>query len=430
MGRLGRLRDSLVNDRSVFVAVNVAVNILFLLRSYVTMRSLTYSDLGLVALLQTIILLVSALQLGVINGAYRLVCSEDEQGVRTVNDFVYAFICALASVLFVGGAVAALLSGDRDYALVTLLAIFAGILTILKNWMTNFLIAKVMLQSVNRVSAVSALVSILPLVYVRSSPLLICLGSIILQPLVFVACVIVFLPSLRPRALRWSTPVFRRVMAAGFIVFLTSVFLVANAQIERWSILSYLGTDGLGRFYLALVFLNLYTLVPTSLDAIYLPKLVQSYSRNDYARMRLDMRRFFQVLTAYSATAAICVWLMAPPFLKALLPKYLDDLEYVYLVLPGVVVFGLTAPFAMVFNILMRYRYYFYAYGLGTLATAALLGGYIYNTDTITLRALSIIKTVVYLAMGTVIILGYIVSSREQPGLRFTPFQIKSPSPT
>ncbi len=416
-----RLRwpGSLINDRTVFVVVNVAVNLLFLLRSYVTMRTLTYSDLGLVALLQTIILLVSALQLGVVNGGYRLVCSEDAEGVRTVNDFVYTFVCALAVVMFAAGAVAALWSGDRDYEVVTFLAIFAGLLTILKNWTTNFLIAKVMLPAVNRVNFLSAVVSIVPLIYVRSSPLLICLGSIILQPLAFVACVLVFLPELRPTALRWSLPVFKRIMAAGFIVFLTSVFLVANTQIERWSILSYLGTDGLGRFYLALVFLNLYTLVPTSLDAIYLPKLVQSYGKHDYARMRHDMRRFLGVLMAYSVAAVLCVWLLAPPFLDALLPKYLNDLEYVYLVLPGVVLFGLTGPFAMVFNVLMRYRFYFYAYGLGTLATAALLAGYIYSTDTITLRAVSIIKTVVYLAMGAVIIAGYLASSREQPGLRF-----------
>jgi hypothetical protein len=34
------LKNALINDRSFFVLVNVAVNLLFLIRSYVTMRTL------------------------------------------------------------------------------------------------------------------------------------------------------------------------------------------------------------------------------------------------------------------------------------------------------------------------------------------------------------------------------------------------------
>ena len=233
-----------------------------------------------------------------------------------------------------------------------------------------------------------------------------------------------------PDGLGLSYSLLKKIMSAGFVVFLTSVFLVANSQIERWSILSYLGTDGLGRFYLALVFLNLYTLVPTSLDAIYLPRLVQSYGVRDYARMRSDMRRFLQVLVIYSATAVVCVLLIAPGFLGALLPRYLGDLRYVYLLLPGVVLFGLTAPFAMVFNVLIEYRYYFYAYGLGTAATAALLGGYIYDAGSVSLTAVSIIKSIVYVVMGAVIVAGYVVSARGQPAFRFVPLRVKGASVT
>ncbi len=421
-----RLRRSLfINDRTIFIVINVAVNLVVLVRSYITMRSLAYSDLGLVALLQTIILLVSSLQLGVINGAYRLVCSESADGARAVNDFVYTFVCGLAAVLFAAGAIAAVISGDRDYKTIIFLGIFAGVLTILKNWMTNFLIAKVMLPSVNFLNLISALASIVPLAYVDSSPLLMCLGSIVLQPLVFVVHVLIFRSGLRPAGWGWSQGLFKKILSAGFVVFLTGMFLVVNGQIERWSILSYLGTAGLGRFYLALVFLNLYTLVPTSLDAIYLPKLVQSYTALDYARLKIDMRRFFQLLVIYSAATAIGVSFIARPFLNAFLPKYTNDLEFVYLVLPGVALFGLTAPFAMVFNVLIQYRYYFYAYGLGTIATAMLIGGYTYSMGSISLAAVSIIKSLVYLAMGAVIMTGYAMSLRAQPAFRFAPFQIR-----
>lgn len=80
---------SLVNERTSFVLVNVVVNMAFLLRSYVSMRVLDYQDLGLAVLLQTIILLVSALQFGVINGGYRLLCSETGEAATQINNLVY-----------------------------------------------------------------------------------------------------------------------------------------------------------------------------------------------------------------------------------------------------------------------------------------------------------------------------------------------------
>ena len=79
---------SLINERTSFVLVNVVVNMAFLLRSYVSMRVLGYQDLGLAALLQTIILLVSALQFGVINGGYR--CCAPNRVARSHPEFRFA----------------------------------------------------------------------------------------------------------------------------------------------------------------------------------------------------------------------------------------------------------------------------------------------------------------------------------------------------
>jgi O-antigen/teichoic acid export membrane protein len=417
---------TLRNDRALFVVVSVAVNLLFILRSYITMRVLGFAELGLTALLQTIVLLVAALQFGVVNGAYRLACSEPPEVTHRVNNLVYTFTAALAVPAFVAALIAVVWSGGHQlgWTAVVLLGVATGLFTILRTWITNYMIARVMLPTLNLLNVVSAAVSLAPLALVGFWPLPMCLLAIVLQPVVFVVHALLAQPQLRPTAPEASRPLFRRIMAAGFVVFLTSVFLVANAQIERWSTLTYLGLNGLGHFYLALLFLNLYTLVPTSLDAIYLPKLVQAHTAGDPLRVRADMGRFFRVLLAYSAAVVVAVFGLAPVILGALLPKYLPDLRYVYLLLPGVVLFGLTAPFAMVFNILIRYRFYFIAYGLGTVLTAALLGGYVLATGSLSLTALSIIKSVVFVAMGAIILVGYVALSRGHPAFRFAPFRL------
>lgn len=421
-----RSARSLLDERTSFVLVNIVVNMAFLLRSYVSMRVLDYQDLGLAALLQTIMLLVSALQFGVINGGYRLLCSETGEGARQINNLVYTFVGALTLVLLaISGISAALFPGDGGVALVTFLGIVAGILTLARNWITNQLIATVMLRRLNQVNMLSALVSLAPLALVSRAPLLICLGSIVLQPLMFVIGLLVIEPGLRPS--RWvvSAPLFRRILAAGFVVFLTGVFLTINSQIERWSIVSCIGVAGLGHYYLALLFLNLYNLVPTSLGAVFLPKLVQTHMHQDRAGVQQQLRAFLRVTLYYSAAVMLCVWPLAAPLTALLLPQYLPDLRYVYLLTPGVLIFGLSNPLAIVFNVLIQYRFYFYAYGLGTVATAGLVGLYILSSGTINLDVLSVIKSAVNVLMAVIITAGYLVIARNHPEFRFALFSRK-----
>jgi O-antigen/teichoic acid export membrane protein len=418
-----------LDDRAIFVVVNVAVNFFIIIRSYVTMKVLGYSDLGLVALLQTIILLVGVMQFGVLNGAYRLVCSAGEPEARRVNDLVYTFTCALAALLFAGCALATVLSFySHSYVPIVFFGLLGGILTILKNWTTNYLIAKVMLGSLNLINFVSAFVSIVPLAFVKLNPLLMCLSSLLIQPLAFVAYVLVRNKGLRPTAIFWSGVLLNKIIAAGFVVFLTGMFLAANSQIERWWIISYLGVDGLGRFYLALLFLNLYSLVPWSLDAIFLPRLVQSFVASDHAQMRADLSKFFWLTATYAAAVVACVMLLGRESVEALLPTHIADLEYVYLVMPGVVFLGLTAPFAIVFNVLIQYRYFFYGYGLGTVVTAALLASYAYSTGSIALTAVAVIRSVASVVTGAIVFIGYILVSRAQPAFRFVPFRVSGRS--
>ncbi len=310
----------------------------------------------------------------------------------------------------------------RGVALMTLLGIFAGIPTILRNWMTNQLIATVRLRKLNQINMLSALVSLAPLLLVSHAPLSICLASIVLQPLVFVVYLLVIEPGLRPTGWSLSAPLFRRILAAGFVIFLTGIFLTVNSQIERWSIVSCIGVAGLGRYYLALLFLNLYNLVPTSLGAVFLPKLVQTHMQQDRVGMQQELRTYFRVTFYYSAAVMLCVWPLAGPVIALLLPKYLPDLRYVYLLTPGVLIFGLSNPLMIAFNVLIKYRYYFYAYGLGTVATGVLVGLYILITGTIDLDALSMIKSAVYVLMAMIITAGYLVIARTHPEFRLELF--------
>ena len=71
------------------------------------------------------------------------------------------------------------------------------------------------------------------------------------------------------------------------------------------------------------------------------------------------MRHFVLVESGYCAVAAFAVAVLARPVTAFVLPRYLPDLHYIYLITPGLILFTLSGPFAMIFNVLL----YFWAAG-------------------------------------------------------------------
>lgn len=411
-GRLGRLLTSGV---STFVVVNVLANLLFLVRSYVSMRVLDHEQLGVVALLQTLILLISTLQFGMVNGGYRLLCSEGEAQSARINDLVFTFTGALGlgctAIL-----VCALPFLESGRIMLTAgLGVTAGVATLLRNWLANHLIAKVKLPRFNSVTVWCAFISMAPLAFIPLAPLPACLASVALQPLAFIAIVLWTEPTLRPHALAWPKALVRQVMAAGFAVFLTALFVQLNQQIERWYILQYLGLAALGHLYLMLLYMNLFQIVPTSLDSLFLPRLVRAQVSGDAAASRREMRNFLLMEAGYSAAAVLVTALLAAPLLRLLLPRYLEDLPYIWLFMPGLVLFTLASPLAVVFNVLIRYRAYYVAYGLGSLLTASVFLSYMATGRALDLTGIVVLKACVYGLMAVCLVWGWERVTRGNP---------------
>jgi O-antigen/teichoic acid export membrane protein len=417
------LRSALTSSFSTFIAVNVGANLLFLARSYVAMRVLDHEQLGVMALMQTLMLLIATLQFGVINGGYRLLCSEGEQSSSRINDLVFTFIGALTAVSVVIVACALPFTTSARIALVVALGVLGGTSTLLRNWLANHLIAKVKLPRFNTATIWSAVLSLMALGLVPAAPLAACLVSVAIQPVAFVVLVLILEPALRPRTLQWPQPLVREVMAAGFTIFLTALLLQANQQIERWYIINFLGLASLGHLYLSILYTNLFQIVPTTFDSLFLSRVVTAHMNNRPAKVRREMRRFFLAVIAYCIIAAAATWLFAEPLLKAFLPRYIEDLGYVWLFFPGLLLFTLAGPFATTFNVLIRYKTYFYAYGLSTVVTAAVFALSALTGRLLDLAEVTLLKSIVYTLMAGSLLMGYVLISRSNMEFRFNPFR-------
>lgn len=410
-------------DRPMFVIISLVVNLMLVVRSYVTMQVLDYRELGLAALLQSIVLLIGVLQFGFLNGGYRLLCSAEEAEARRINNLVFTFIGGLSVLALAVVAGSAPFFPDGSAKLVAALGVLGGVATLGRTWMMNHMIALEALPRLNRINLASGVASVAALVFIPVDPLVACLAAVVAQPVVFVATAALLDRKLLPTRIEASPLLIRSVLNAGFMMFLMGVFLQLNMQIERWYVTAFLGLDVLGHLYLAILFVTLFQMVPVSLDQIFLPSIVRAHAADDVPAARRGMHQFFLVELAYCVVAALAVGLLARPVVEAILPVYTHDLRYLYLLMPGLILLTLSGPFGLAFNVLIRYRYYFVAYGGGTAVTALIFLYAATSDGSLSLDMVIVVRSAVYALMAVVVGVGYLILTRQEPGLRFNPLR-------
>jgi O-antigen/teichoic acid export membrane protein len=411
--------NALRSQQAAFLVTNVAANFIFIARSYVTMRELDYRELGIVTVMQAIMLLVGTLQFGVLNGGYRLLCSADDEDGKAINNVAYACfgIITLASLLI------ALLSDQflapGVAAWVTVAGVAGGALTLVRSWINNQMIAKQQLALLNQVTMWSAVLSLLPLLALDVHPLAMCILSIVIQPALFTLFVLVAGPQYRPQSLSLDKAILQRIFVAGFFIFLSGMSVQVNAQLERWYVARYLGLDALGHLYLALLVVNLFSIVPNALQSVQMPRIVQAWDQQNSAGVQRGMRQLLLLNLGYCLIAGIALAFLAEPLVRLFLPKYVPDLHYVYLIVPGLALYTICSAVAVIFNVLIRYRTYNIGFGVGTLITVAAFSltpiwGVVLSLEDVTLT-----KSVAYGLTGLIFLWGFWIVSREHRPFRF-----------
>lgn len=413
-----RLMRTAGDARTLYVVISMAVNLLFLARSYVFMLVLDYRGLGLVTVLLSIVMLLGILQFGVLNGGYRLLLSDPEEERGRIVGFVYTFIALLGvAAVAVSLAVLPFVDKPEDGAMAILGAI-GGTATLVRTWQTNQMIAAGRLACLNAINFTSATVSLGLLAFVQVDALFFCMASIVAQPVFFALAAWIMDPLGRPRQFGLGAPLAKRIMAAGFIIFAAGILLQVNIQLERWYVLSWLGVEPLGHLFLAIMAFTLIQLVPTSLDAIFLPSAVRAHSDGDFAALKKTMRRYLGLLLGHAMVAGAAIWILGEPILQLLAPRYVPDLAYVYIVAPGALLLSVSSAFALAFSVLLRFRPLLIAYGVGTVVLALAFAWFAAISTPLTLVEVSAVRSVGMALTALLVIAGWWTSTRDAPEFR------------
>lgn len=402
---------ALMNSRHTFVAIGLAVNGLALGRGVIFMFALDFADLGFVALVQAAITFVGMLHFGVLNGGYRLLCHAGPRTRQRLVDLAYTGFATITAGLSLAGLALAWALGDLVIAQIAAFSVLGGVATLMRSWMMNEMVAGQRLSAANAINASSTALSMAPLLWLISpnpplSPALIAVSAIVAQPLIFAVLAFASGAVLRPRAWATSRWLGRIVMRAGFSLFAAGLALQMIPLLERAYVSRILGLEALGHLYLAFLFVTLFQMVPNLVQQVYLAPVVERWRAGDAAAIRQELRRLLWVLIAYCGAVTAALALVAQPLVTLILPQHAADLRWVYALAPGLMVFALSGPFSLSYNVMIEYRWYLIAYFGGAAITTIVFLGALVSDRTLSLDEVVGLRSVMFALMGITLMVG------------------------
>lgn len=343
-----------------FIAINVFVAFLGFIRSFAFMKFFDFSELGLITLINTSVMLVGFFQLGLINGAYRIVALQESESNVKVNNVIFSYFTLLFFALIVISSIGFILSLFTDLSLV-LLVISIGILTLITNWLTNSLIGSREYGKLNAANFLSAFASLLCLVLAYFYGLWGAIISLLIQPLLFILITFLTNKITIPTKFDIDFKYIRYILNFGFIPFLSGIFVLIYAQIERWSINFFLGSEALGKMYMVFLVATLWVLVPSSILNLFFPKAIKFYSDNDLTNFNKIIRKNAIVTLIYCIVVSLLIIVLLQPIVSFIFPKHQSFVFLVVIGLPGLIFRTLSDPIALYLNSIVKLKPIFWS---------------------------------------------------------------------
>jgi O-antigen/teichoic acid export membrane protein len=404
---LADIRNLLFDHRMRYVVANILITCLTFSRNLVFMRRLGLEDLGQVALAQTLVMLVSFLQFGLINGGYRIYASRNRQENEKVNNIIFTYIMAIALLMILvimAGGHASVRIGVRSETLYFGFA--TGLATLASTWLNNCLIADGELGLSNRINIAAAGLSLGLVILPGTAKIDFALWSLFLQPFSMVSMTLVAHKLARPTGVRFSTQTLKQILSLGVIPFIAGIMALLNFQVERWSITSVMGPEYLGRFYLVIIYHTVFTMVPASLLNIYYPNAIREYEEKHYSGFRTILKKHSISLLQYIVLAIVCTGLLMKVTIAAILPKFAGATHLVYLALPGLIVLTLSDVIALYYNSIKKLSPLLY-YGFSGLVLYIVFLGMLRAMNAFSLESVVIARSIAAIISGSILFLLY-----------------------
>lgn len=382
-----------INVKVAYVVINILVGCIGFLTAFVFMTYFDFTELGIITLLKTTIMLVSLFQMGLLNGGYRIYSLGDTKENVNINNTINTYFLILTSALFLYIAASYIFDFEINYIYVVIGGL-TGVTTLSKNWITNMLIAKSQLRDLNELNVITNALVILLLLLVPPFKLLGAIIVIVLPPLLFITIALAKFKDLRPKALSFKMKHIKIILISGFIPFLAGILDQVNIQLQNWSIKWVLTEEFLGRFYLVPLYVLLFMLFPVSLNNLFFPKAMQLYNNKEYHDLKQHLKKYYFALFLYIIPSVLLTMYAMEPLVAWVFPEHVIGVQYVYLILPGMLALLLSAPIGLIYNASLKLTPMLMAYLFSVILNAVYL--YIFwKMDVFHLDNIAILKSAI-----------------------------------
>ncbi len=332
-----------------YVLLTILTTLVRFFKGFVLMRYLSLKELGIITLIGAVMGLFSMLQLGFLNGGYRIF-SEQHKERSSVNDIVYSYFFVIEIAVLIG-IVVMYYSGRINgiEVIYALLASVFGILLVLNNWIRNMLIAAKRVAEVNRLNLSSTLISF---IFLLTVPFWKLYGALLVTfsiELLFFVTAIWRSRELLPKKFNYNLKQYKWVLSFGFLPFISAIILTYNDQIETWSIASFISTEALGEFYLPKLYISLFLLVPTAVCQLFYPDAVMAYKNSNYVKFKLVLKKYFAINIVISLFLLLITILFIRPVIGFVVPLHLVGIPYIWYILPGLILYTILQPMDLIF---------------------------------------------------------------------------------
>lgn len=411
--RMSAIFTILLNNKvsATYVSLNIFTTLIRFFKGFVLMKYLSLSDLGIITLITTTMGLFSMFQLGFLNGGYRIF-SQNHEERWDVNDIVYTYFLMIECVI-IPGIILMYALGSLSYKnlIYAILASFFGILLVLNNWIRNILIAEKKVVEVNKLTLTATIVSFF---FLFTVPIWGLFGALLVTfsiEFFFYTFAIWRSKHLLPKKLNFNWQQYKWVLSFGFLPFLAGTIAMYNIQVETWSIASFLSTTDLGAFYLPKLYISLFLLIPNSVSQLFFPDAIKAYTASNYQKVKKQMKIYFVVNIGVSIFLILITFAFMELIIGYFVPKHLVGIRYVWLILPGLIIFTITQPLNLIFyaaNILKPF-FWISIIGVAFTTIGLLAAGFLGN---LTLTYVAIIKSVFYILTTSCLIFFYFHHSK------------------
>ncbi|MFD2601214.1 hypothetical protein [Flavobacterium suzhouense] len=344
----------------IFIVVNIIVAFLGFVRSFAFMKFFDFTELGTITMVSTAASFIGLFQLGLINGGYRLIALGENNSDNKVNNVIFSYFGCLFCML-IGISLLIKLLGYYDDLLVISVSLIMGLCMLVTNWLTNSLIGALEYRKLNLANGISAFASILCLILAYLFGLYGALMSLLIQPLLFVILVFLLYRKAVPKRFILDFSYIRYILSFGFIPFLSGIFVLLHMQIERWSIITFLGEEQLGRLYIVFLLVTLWSLIPASINSLYFPRSISSAKDGVNSNLLAIIRQYFFVILSYCMVGGIGVILLIDPIVSYIFPAHVGSVIFVYTIVPGLIFKILGDPITLLLNSIVKLKPIFHS---------------------------------------------------------------------